>query len=48
VHHELHNNNWIKNISDMTNPNQLDEFVVRYLATYVAPLSDQKDEIIWI
>jgi hypothetical protein len=43
----LRNNNWIRNLQDITYASHLDEFTLLFMALDDTRLSDHKDEIKW-
>jgi hypothetical protein len=44
---ELHNDNWIKNLQNITTSTELEEFIMLLMSLSSTSLSDQKDEIQW-
>jgi hypothetical protein len=47
VHIELTNDNWIRNLKNVTTPVQLEEFTLLFMALSSVTLNDQKDLISW-
>jgi hypothetical protein len=47
ISHELHNNNWIRNIGEISSPGSLEEYVMLFLAISAINLLDQPDQIRW-
>jgi hypothetical protein len=43
----MHNDNWIKNLQNITTSAELEEFIMLFMALLSIFLSDQKDEIQW-
>jgi hypothetical protein len=44
---ELHNNNWIRNLSHISSSVQLEEFTLLFMALSEVQLGEQKDSIFW-
>jgi hypothetical protein len=47
VNKELHNDNWISNLANITTPSELEEFTLLFMALAPVQLSDMHDSIRW-
>jgi hypothetical protein len=47
VRSELHNDNWIRNLQNITTTVQIEEFILLFMALSQITHTDQKDKIHW-